>query len=401
MNLHDAGKRKTFGVCCLAALLFVASLASAASGWAQNVTQFVYTSDAHYGITRPSFRGTTDADGHAVNAAMVGTINALPGSVFPCTDDGVRSCTPVGWIDFVAVTGDIANRSEALTAAPVTYIQSAAASWEQFADDYLSGLTVKDSYGNGASLFLVPGNHDATNAVGFYKTMVPAADATAMAKMYNLMIRPAMPRTKDTFAYAQDKVFFSRDIGGVHFLFIAMWPDSAAREWIARDMAKVSSATPVVIFTHDQPDVEAKHFINPNPPYTINGKDKFENLLADRFADANQMEDSAGKPVPTVIEQRQLVQFLKTYKNIVAYFHGHSNKNEFYVYQGPDKDIRLNTFRVDSPMKGDVSGKDERMLSYQVISIDPAERKMTVREYLWNTGQWGDSTTVSLGPRIQ
>ena len=33
--------------------------------------QFIVTSDAHYGLTRATFRGHTNVDAHIVNAALV------------------------------------------------------------------------------------------------------------------------------------------------------------------------------------------------------------------------------------------------------------------------------------------------------------------------------------------
>jgi hypothetical protein len=383
--------------------LAVAQLSMPVSGWSQSahdsITQFVYTSDAHYGVTRPRFQGGTNVDAHTVNAAMVGAMNELPTRTLPCDDGGVRACQPVGAIEFVVETGDIANRSEALPTTPVTYIQSAAASWDQFEADYIRGILLTGKNGNRAELFLVPGNHDVTNAIGFYRPMSPKTDATVMANIFNLMLNPTTPRTKDTYNYSSDKVFYSRDIGGVHFIFINMWPDSAARAWMKEDLKKVDSTTPVVIFTHDQPDVESKHFINPNPPYDINAKDKFENLLVDTFADAMTVNDASGAPVRPVLEQRDFVRFLKEYRNIVAYFHGNDNANEFYTWSGPDKDISLSVFRVDSPMKGNVSAKDESKLSFHVVSIESSAKRMTVREYLWNTKTWGEAKTVSLAPR--
>jgi hypothetical protein len=104
-----------------------------------------------------------------------------------------------------------------------------------------------------------------------------------------------------------------------------------------------------------------------------------------------------------------MVAFLKTYPNIKAYFHGNDNRNEFYVYKGPDNDISLSTFRVDSPMKGTITGidapdgkGDETKLSFQVIVIDNNSNTLTVRQCLWNTNgaasplTWGLSSTISL-----
>ena len=183
----------------------------------------------------------------------------------------------------------------------------------------------------------------------------------------------------------------------------SMWPDSVARIWMESDLSKVSSTTPVLLFTHDQPDIEAKHLTNPNGNHGINATDKFENVVAEVF------KDGATYQVPSIIEQRNFVAFLQAHKNIMAYFHGNENYNEFYTYTGPDNTISLHSFRVDSPTKGMISGPeapdgigDETKLSFQVIVIDGASKKITVRECLWNTAGaasplvWGTNSTISL-----
>jgi hypothetical protein len=170
-----------------------------------------------------------------------------------------------------------------------------------------------------------------------------------------------------------------------------------------KDLKNVSSFTPVIIFTHDQPDCEAKHFTNPNGTHDINSTNKFENIVEERFKDADTIK------VESILEQRSLVAFLKAHQNIKAYFHGNDNRNEFYIYKGPDNDISLNVFRVDSPVKGTISGieaedltGDETKLSFQTIVIDGDSKTMTVRECLWNTSGsaspiiWGANSTISL-----
>jgi len=310
--------------------------------------QFVVTSDSHYGLTRPAFRGGHNVDAHVVNAALVARMNKLSASTFP-NDGGLGSAAPIGSFDFLVDTGDIANREES-TPAP---IQTAAASWKQFQVDYLQTLRLKTSSGAIAPVFVVPGNHDASNAVGFHRPMKPAVDKTAMIEMYNSMLKPAVAKTTATFDYARDKVYYSRDVGGMHFEFVQVWPDSQARAWMEADLKSVSESTPVFVFTHDQPEVEAKHFINPNGRHDVNAVDQFENLLADRFADGKTIAAASE------VEQRQLEVFLARHRNITAYFHGNSNWNQFYDWIGPDRSIVLHTFRVDSPMKGDVSAVDE------------------------------------------
>lgn len=366
--------------------------------------QFVYTSDAHYGITRtnyPTAGSATAVDAHIVNADMITVINGLPTLATPC-DTGVNACATLGAVDFVAETGDIANRME-------TGIQSAASSWGQFQTDYLTNLTVKNRINSASDVYLVPGNHDVSNAVGFYKTMSPTFDATSYVNIYNRMMNPGVALTNTGFigaiptatiaaaSYSANRVHYSRNLGGVHFVFLGMWPDSAARTWLDTDLSAVSSDTPVVLFTHDQPDIETKHLMNPNGSHTINATDKFENLV---YGEAGGYAGVTSVSGASTVEQAALAAWLKNHKNVVAYFHGNSNWNQFYTFAGPNNDISLNIFRVDSPMKGNDSATNPSLLSFQVISIDTVNKNMTVREYLWNTKSWGASTTVSLLPRI-
>jgi hypothetical protein len=357
----------------------------------KNILQFVFTSDAHYGIKRKNFRNDTAVDGHTVNAAMIKEMNTLPGIQLPL-DGGVRAGKLAGPVDYVIEGGDIANRMEIPD-------QRDAASWRQFCSDYINGLTLTDHYGKKAQLLIVPGNHDITNAIGFYRPMKPKVDPTSMVAIYNLMMRPAKMLTTKNYDYSKNKINYSKNIDGIHFMFITLWPDSSERIWMEKDLKKVSSNTPVILFTHDQPECEAKHFTNPDKARGINANDRFEDLADEVYKDGAKAV--AGK---TDIEQRGWVRFLKRHPNIKAYFHGNENFNEYYVYNGPDKDVALNTFRVDSPMKGDYSRAAETKLSFQEISIDTNTLTMTVRECLWNTDpvhpekriQWGESKTMKL-----
>jgi len=353
----------------------------------------VFTSDAHYALTRKNFQGDTNVSAKTVNAAMIKKINTIPGLVLPA-DGGMRSGKKVGAVDYVIQTGDIANRME-------PPCQSAAASWAQFETDYIHGITLKDHQNHPAKLLIAPGNHDISNAIGYAKPMSPKTDPTAMVQIYNLMMKPAHPKTNADYNYTTDKINYSLNIQGIHVIFITLWPDSAERIWMQKDLEDVAKTTPVIIFCHDQPTCEAKHFTNPVSPYNMTVANKFENLTAEHYKEGIVAAKDDGA---TSIEQRGWVQFLKQHPNIKAYFHGNSNYNEFYVYRGPDNDVALNTFRVDSPMKGNVSAKDETKLSFQLISLDPQKQLLTIRECLWNTQPsnpmakivFGSSKTVSL-----
>ena len=366
--------------------------------------QIIFTSDVHFGITRPAFDGDSNVRSTVVNARLVTTMNALPSLSLPF-DKGVNAGQKVGPVDYIMISGDIANRQEVPIQNAAIPIQSAAMSFGQFQQDYLHGITLHDHLGHPAGFLLVAGNHDVSNAIGFYRKMQPATDATSMAGIYNLMLHPATPLTATSFRYPEDKINYSRTIGGIAFLFVNIWPDSANRVWMSNELARIDSRTPVIIVCHDPPDADAAHFTNPHGNHDINSKDRFENLLEERSKDIRDTTAGAdGKPQGDSIEQLGFVAFLKAHPNIKAYFHGHNNWNQFYTYTGPNGDVSLPTFRVDSPMKGKYSSKDETRLSFQLITIDPASKILTVRECRWNTDPthpdkppvWGNSLTLQL-----
>lgn len=379
-------------------LLFIGCLhfSFAAPDTTRPVVQIVFTSDVHFGITRQAFDGDTNVSSVIVNARLVTRINDLPALMQP-RDGGVNAGEPVGPIDYIMITGDIANRQE-------NNVQPASTSWSQFSNDYLSGITLRDHHHQPTPFLIVPGNHDVSDAVGFYRKMDPLTDASSMAGIYNLMLHPAIPKTKATFHYPADKINYTRDIGGICWMFITIWPDSANRIWMEHQLSLVDPSTPVVIVAHDPPDGDPAHFTNPNGDHGINSRDHFENLLEEYSKDPASTLGEDGKPQDDRIEQLGFVKFLKSHPNIKAYFHGHTNYNEFYTYKGPDGDVNLPAFRADSPMKGKFSSKDESRLSFQLISIDPDSQTITSRECLWNPDPrkpdaapvWGESRTIRL-----
>jgi hypothetical protein len=122
------------------------------------IIQLILVSDVHYGISRKHFRHADSVASTIVNKAMIAAINRLPMETLP-GDSGIAANRRVGAIDALLVTGDIANREE-------KNIQPAAASWTQFLDDY-AGLTTKGRNGQPSEIWLTPGNHDVSNALGY------------------------------------------------------------------------------------------------------------------------------------------------------------------------------------------------------------------------------------------
>ncbi|MBO9619546.1 MAG: metallophosphoesterase [Niabella sp.] len=366
-------------------LLFIDATGNASPFAKDSIIQIVFTADVHYGYVRAHFRGKEQVRAQKVNAAMLQQINRLPPTRLP-EDGGVAAGKTIRFIDYLIVGGDIANRAE-------EGYQNATRSWDEFINAYNTLLSTKSSSNKKTGLLLTPGNHDASNAIGYFKKLHPAVNPDALLGIYNRMM--PKPKTKATFDYYRDPVNYSRDIGGIHFLFVSIWPDSSKQQWMDQDI-RAAGKKPVLLFTHVPPYGDPKLFYNPHVPPTINAQDKMENLLPEHLKDKDPKTD--------IIEQREWVVFLKAHPQIKAYFHGHENKNEYYTYTGPDDDIQLPAFRVDSPMKGKRSSKDERQLSFQLLSVNTVTGQLTVRECLWNTDpksstpplQWGAVTTLQL-----
>lgn len=388
--------RSRFSVRLAVVIIALASGEFAKGGeLASSAITFVFTSDVHLGINRGKFRGATNVEARVVSAAMIETINLISKVALP-RDDGLHAGRILGAIDFVVITGDLTNRQERL---PLR-IQSASVSWLQFEQIFFGGLKLLDRAGQPTPLLLVPGNHDVSNAIGHPNGLLPVTDATALAEIYNRMMHPDTPRTKDTYRYATDKIYYSRDFGGAHCIFLTVWPDRIARAWMTADLKTVPETTPVFLFAHDPPRVDVRHFTSPHSDAGISRRTVFENILGEVYAAASPADESSDSA------QRAFAAFLRAHRNIVGYFHGHSNWHEYYTWKGPDKNIELHTFRADSPMKGRNSGKDETKLSFQVVVYDVTMNRLTSRECLWNALPekggtlaaiaWGESVTINL-----
>lgn len=362
-------------ICFVLCLIFLsAGLCNAGDG---KILRFIYCSDVHYGLER-EFRGdTVTAD--SVSRAMIQSFKILRDTALP-DDMGVEAGRIFGDPEFIICTGDIANRME-------DGVQSATESWNRFCSDWSPFL--EDSAE--IPLYMVPGNHDISNAIGYPKPLEPEKDAASAAGIYNLMMHPQTDIPDDEFDYSVHKTRYSFIRDSIMFAFIGMWPDSEMREWLDSQTAAYPDI-PVLIFTHDPPEADAKHFTNPNGHHDINPVDKFQNLLTDtcsvRYVDRIPKKN-----------WKTLEEFIYEHPSIKAYFHGDWNFNEFYTWNGVKGRISLPVFRVDSPMKGDFSSEDETLLSYIVVTIDLENHKLTARECLWNTRmapgiEWGESRTI-------
>ena len=419
------------------------------------VINFVYTSDNHYGIVRPIFRGSFNVSGQTVNEAMIARMNTLPAQSFP-NDGGVAAGLMVGTVDFLMDTGDIANRSEsqsAIVPTNITYLGTgvsypgnssytapiSSVTWGQWQHDFLGDantgntagglLTLTNSAGNGIPVFLSPGNHDVSDAIGM-TGKIPAGnvDATSYVQIYNRMTPYSSQATIATNVFSSPanytnvnlRVNYSFNIGGVHVQCVNMFPDKNILNWMSADLASVPASTPVFLFCHVPLNMaagETKVFGTPTSTSSTWGADIPMPLSG---------VDSATSYVDMNGAKQYVADWLVAHPNVRALFSGHDNFNGATNWNGQDPNNNLiaardaawsgvTLFRVDSPMKGDISGVsstagsltgigNETNLSFQVYSLDVANRKLTEREFLWNptadatgNGVWsGQSTTVDL-----
>jgi len=368
---------------------FAFGLALMAQAQAGTPVSFVFTADPLFGINRGVFHEDKAIDARYANREMVEKINTLPGITFP-NDGELQAGQSISGIDFVVVGGNIGSRSEV-----TGIIQSAEDSWKDFQKVYVDGLQVKDHNGLRAPLFVEPGNQDVSNAIGYYKKMEPAKDPSVLVGIYNAMMNPAAPLTSKNFDVAVNKIHYSRDVGGIHLVFVNVWPDSAERAWMETDLANRPAGSPVILFSNVSPDVATSLLTNPNGKHDINKDDKFENVIPEVFQGGTKVDDKS------TIHERALAVFVKKHPEIKAYFHGNQAVSDLKVWLGPDADFLLPTFSADSPVKGTISAKQEELVSFFVATVDVDAKQLTVRECFWNKEPkqkhgplaWGNHTT--------
>ena len=80
----------------------------------------------------------------------------------------------------------------------------------------------------------MPGNHDMSNAIGFHRKMSPKKDASSLIGIYNLMNETNLKPNQ--FDSALHRVHYSKDVSGVHFVFLSLFLDSAERVWLDHDL---------------------------------------------------------------------------------------------------------------------------------------------------------------------
>ena len=417
------------------------------------VVNFIYTSDNHYGIVRPIFRGGFNVTGQAVNEAMIARMNTLPTQTFP-SDGGVAAGQTVGQVDFLMDTGDIANRSESSSAIAANHSLSylgntvdypgqtsyvapkSNVTWSQWQADFLGAantgntagglLTLTNSQGQGIPIFLSPGNHDISDAIGMTgKIATTDRDASSFVQIYNRMtpysakapITTSVFDTPSNYTNVNLQVNYSFDVGGTHVQCVNMFPDKHILNWMTNDLANVAASTPVLLFCHAPLNMatgETKVFGNPASTSSSAGADIPFSLTG---------TDSATTYVDMNAAKQYVADWLIAHPNVRALFSGHDNFNGAANWNGQNAEDGsliatrdaawpgVELFRVDSPMKGDFSGVsaaggigDETKLSFQVYSYEIATRRLTEREYLWNptadatgNGNWSSqSATIDL-----
>ena len=73
-------------------------------------------------------------------------------------------------------------------------------------------------------IYLVPGNHDISNAIGYPKTLTPAKDETSAIEIYNHNMPEFGSRKISSFDYTANKVHYTFIKDNLRFAFVGIWP---------------------------------------------------------------------------------------------------------------------------------------------------------------------------------
>ena len=252
----------------------------AASPDPPSVTFFV-ASDSHFGA-----RGMDEQ-----NRILVAQMNELPGTAYPPEIGGVVE-KPRG----VLFTGDTTDN----------------ALLEEFAEfEKVYGLTGRDGL-LAYPVFESIGNHD----------LGPES------------------AIKDKAVLRHGGIDYSWDWDDLHFVCLDMYPDATTRAWLARDLARISSRTPLVLFFH----------------YSLEGpySDFWEQEDKDAFA-----ADLAGR-------------------NVLAIFHGHEHRVGHYMWRGHP------VFRPGAP----------RHSSHAFLAVRVGSLSMDVAAWDFDNRRWLTSWSV-------
>lgn len=238
---------------------------------------FYITADTHLG-----HEGIREA-----NLRQVDALNALPGTPWPDSRDGTVD-EPRG----VLIAGDLTD-------------DGAPGEWDEFEEIY--GLDGTDGLLKWP-VFEATGNHDR-------RILWTDPVLGQVARRHGRLVR-------------------SWNWDDVHMVSLDLYPDYAARQWLARDLARAGRKVPVVIYFH----------------YAIQGP------WSQWWGDS---------------EKEAFAEVIDGY-NVVAIFHGHSHRPRHYRWKGYD------VFNVGAC----------RHRHYSFCAVRITDETITVASRQWDEGRW-------------
>jgi len=225
------------------------------------------------------------------NRALVEQMNALPGTEYP-PEIGGRVGTPRG----VLFTGDTTDNGLL----------------EEFAEfEAVYGRTGTEGLLR-FPVFESIGNHDVTSD------------------------SPIKERAKERHG----GINYSWDWADLHFVCLDMYPDTATRDWLARDLRRLDARRPLILFFHYSLEGRYSDF------WPAEDKQAFAEALADR--------------------------------NVLAIFHGHEHRVGHYEWRG------YPTFRPGAP----------RHSSHSFLAVRVDARRMSVAAWDFDNRTWLASWVV-------
>lgn len=244
---------------------------------------FFVASDSHFGAP-----GMTEA-----NRSLIQQMNGLPGTEYP-PEIGGRVSSPRG----VLVTGDTTDNGLL----------------EEFAEfETFYGRTGKEGLLR-FPVFEAIGNHDVT------------------------VDSPIKQRARERHG----GINYSWDWADLHFSCLDMYPDAATRDWLARDLERLESGRPLILFFHYSLEGRYSGFWPPED------KQAFADAIGDR--------------------------------NVLAIFHGHEHRVGYYEWQGHP------VFRPGAPRHSSHA--------FLVVRVEASRMSVAARDF--DSGTWLWSQVVPI-----
>lgn len=327
-----------------------------------SIVQFLFTSDLHFGLVKEKFQAKQQVSAYDVNLAMVKVMNQFKN------------------IDALIITGDIANRMEG-------GVQTATKSWSEFEKVFIDSLHLKNRYNQKSKLWVIPGNHDMSNAIGFHRPMYPKKDPASMLGIHNLMF----PQKKAIiFDSSLCRIHYSKDINVLEYL-----------NKVPAYKGKVAAFSTWDVFPYILNEKRSGVYVNADAD-SLSFKEPSLNLL-------NEMQFLTAKPInlrPDIITYFAAKEYLKSYHPSLIYIS--FDETDDYAHSGM-YDQYLKSLHAEDAMISNLWNTIQSIPQYKnntnlIITCDHGRGgtgKSTWKNHGQEVKESSEIWLAAMGPKIQ